>query len=303
MRITPNTLTLGNLFNNTYEQFFIPAYQRRYAWKHPQIDALFKDIKLMKSDDVHLLGTVILLSETHNPNINLLEVVDGQQRLTTISIIFKIIQDKMVKQDNDLSVEVKKYLTTGRGEKVTNKILLGDLDNDDYSTIMNGGDLSTVKNECLVYAYEYYKKQIENLGDELEDFYNKLTNRIQIITLSIGEAKDAYKLFETINNRGLKLSSTDIIKNFLLGHASILNNDNTLKIIRENWKNVIVNLDRIDSDKFFRHFMMGRLQTKISFPHLVSEFKNYYYTNVNEAITLPDYDLRMGSISKKPYLY
>ena len=104
------------------------------------------------------------------------------------------------------------------------------------------------------------------------------------------KAKDAYKLFETINNRGLKLSPTDIIKNFLLGHASTVD-ENVLNEVRECWKSVIVSLDGIETDDFFRQYLMGILRKKITFSKLIFEFKKYYLTTVKESENLPEYRL------------
>ena len=98
MKITPNTSALGNLFNIANEQFYIPAYQRRYAWGKPQLDALFNDINQLGENDSHLLGTILFLTESHTGGINRLEVVDGQQRITTISIILKVILDKLLEK-------------------------------------------------------------------------------------------------------------------------------------------------------------------------------------------------------------
>lgn len=88
----------------------------------------------------------------------------------------------------------------------------------------------------------------------------------------------------------MKLSPTDIIKNFLLGHASTLG-ENVLKEVRESWKSVIVSLDGIETDDFFRQYLMGILQRKVTFSKLSSEFRNHYLTTVKEAVSLPEYRL------------
>ena len=89
MKITPTTLTLQQFFSVGNEQFLIPAYQRRYAWGQRQQRELFDDLRLLTSGDTHLLGTVLFLSDTHKPGINQLELVDGQQRVTTITILMR----------------------------------------------------------------------------------------------------------------------------------------------------------------------------------------------------------------------
>jgi len=298
MKITPTYLTLGQLFTISNEQFYIPAYQRRYAWRRKQLDEFFNDINHLDENSSHLLGTILFLTETHTIGLNLLELIDGQQRITTIAIILKVLKDYFEKNNNENVNEVKKYLTCkGADRQLLYKIKLGDLDDPDFKKIMSDQDLESIQNEHLWFAYKYFKEKIISLDKNTEDFYDKLINRVVVIRLDIGLAKDAYKLFETINNRGLRLSATDIIKNFLLGHASLINNQ-TLNLVKGNWRSLIINLDKIDSDKFFRHFMMNKLKIKIPKSRLTSDFKHYYYTNIKEVEKISDYKTYLESVDQ-----
>jgi uncharacterized protein with ParB-like and HNH nuclease domain len=289
MQINPTALTIGNLFNTPNEQFFIPAYQRRYAWKEKQCEDLFNDILFLGEGDYHLFGTVLFITDFLRAGINRLEIVDGQQRITSLCLLLKAIHEKLKEINNDKAKEIYKYLhCEGINESSHLKLELGDLDNSDFKIIMENGDLSEIQNQELLNAYIYFKKRIEETEKDLNIYYTKLINYSKVIRLDIGAAKDAYKLFETINNRGLELSITDIIKNFLLGHASALNNE-TLEKVQNNWKSLVVNLDGFDIDKFFRHLMMGRVRMKISENKLSEEFTNYYYRHIKEAKELPDY--------------
>lgn len=298
MKITPTNLTLGQLFTISNEQFYVPAYQRRYAWRKKQLDEFFSDINHLDESNDHLLGTILFLTETHTGSLNFLELIDGQQRITTIAIILKVLKNYFEKADIENTNEIKRYLTCkGSDRQLLNKIKLGDLDNPDFKKIMSDQDLDSIQNTHLAFAYNYFKERVASLGEKIDDFYNKLINRVVIIRLDIGLAKDAYKLFETINNRGLKLSATDVIKNFLLGHASLIGKQ-TLNLVKSNWRNIIINLDRIDSDKFFRHFMMNKLKVKISGSRLTSEFKNYYYANIKEVKKLSGYRTYLESIGR-----
>ena len=87
MNIVPNPLTINGLLSIPNEQFVIPSYQRRYAWKEPQVWALFEDIDMLQDGDGHLFGMLILhSSKPHHAGINQLDLVDGQQKLTTQSL-------------------------------------------------------------------------------------------------------------------------------------------------------------------------------------------------------------------------
>jgi len=297
MKITPSQLTIAQLLSSKNEQFFIPAYQRRYAWGNKQLLDLFVDIHLLDKNDSHFLGTILLLTESHKANINMLEVVDGQQRIISLSLLMEAIKDRFAELDReDIVNEIEVYLyCQGIDRKRQNKIVLGDLDEPDYSKVLklkNETDIiaeSEIKNKKLLNAYIESKKWVTKYDfDQLNEYYFKLINNAIVVRLDTEKAKDAYKLFETINNRGLELSPTDIIKNYLLGHASTVS-EKVLKEVRESWKSVIVSLDGIDTDDFFRQYLMGILQRKVTFSKLSSEFKKHYLTTVKEAVSLPEY--------------
>jgi len=290
MEITPTKLTISQLFNNRNEQFSIPAYQRRYAWGDKQVGELFEDIARLKENETHFFGTILLLTDSHRADLNSLEVVDGQQRIITLSILLKAIQDRINElKEEEASKDIDSHLyCQGLDRKKQNKIILGDLDEPDYYRVLNLENIEEIKNKNLIQAYNTIKNLISKDDfEKLNKFLFKLLHKSIVIRLDTQKANDAYKLFETINNRGLRLSPTDIIKNFILGHSSLIN-ENTLKKVRENWKELIINLDGISTDAFFRQVLCGSLKQKITYKKLISEFKKYYIGMVKESEMLPE---------------
>jgi uncharacterized protein with ParB-like and HNH nuclease domain len=293
MKITPTTLTLSQFFSSSNELFTIPAYQRRYSWQWKQLAELFDDIYYLKNEDTHLLGSVVCLTTSHRAGLNPLELVDGQQRITSLSIFLRALQSKFSElNQNDIVSEINSFLfCKGIDRKQHNKLLLGDLDNPDFIKVIRRSELDEVKNNNLTNAYDYLYEWINELSEmELNEIYFKFINNVLVIRLDVGEAKDAYRLFETINNRGLKLNSTDIIKNFLLGHASSINEE-VLETVKNNWKDLIINLDEIDTDKFFRQLMSGIRTYKVTDTYVIDEFKKYYFNYVKEAEELAEYEI------------
>src|SRR3990167_2027019 len=94
MKITPTTLTLTQLLSNEAEQFVVPAYQRRYSWHSKHIAELFDDINMLENGETHLLGSIVCLTTSHGVGINELELVDGQQRTTTIMLFLNAMEKK-----------------------------------------------------------------------------------------------------------------------------------------------------------------------------------------------------------------
>ncbi len=288
MNITPNKLTIAQLFATTNEQFIVPAYQRRYAWGYNQIKALFEDIEMLQDNDGHLFGMLIMHTSLHQGGLNRPELVDGQQRITTLTILLKAIQIRYssIGKEEKAAEIGKMLICKGYDDVLRNKLVLGDLDDSDYNKIMSQKNINEVLNQNLSDAYIYFSQWLEKLDfEQLNRFYFKLTNVAVLIRLDVGLAKDAYKLFETINNRGLRLSPTDIIKNFLLGHAAKIEEveSGVLDTIKGLWSDIIKKLDGLDTDDFLRQYMCSVLQRKISKNKLVAEFKEHYFKNVKQT--------------------
>ncbi|MFQ3546502.1 DUF262 domain-containing HNH endonuclease family protein [Halobacillus rhizosphaerae] len=291
MKITPTTLTINQMLGSSNEQFIIPAYQRRYSWGEKQWADLFNDIKLLNQEDSHLLGNILCLTSNYSVGINELELVDGQQRTTTLTILIKALSHKFKDLGIDEVHNELEVLLTCKGidRKQKRNLILGDLDDIDYVRFLNNEDLDKVKNEKLVEAYEFFLHELSSFSvEELYEYEHKLRSNTFVIRLDVANAKDAYKLFETINNRGLRLSPTDIIKNFLLGHASLIS-EQTLEKVKSYWTEIIINLDGTKTDDFFRQYLSYATKRRITKSTIISEFKNYYFNSVIEAENLNEF--------------
>jgi uncharacterized protein with ParB-like and HNH nuclease domain len=288
MKITPTSLSISQLLSTESEQFVIPAYQRRYSWQDKQVKELFDDINHLEGGETHLLGSIVCLTGDHGAGINSLELVDGQQRTTTIMLFLDAIEDRLRNDGNDEDAQTISKMVTSKDYTGTKskKLILGDLDNKDFMRVVDGVELEEVINNNLLRARRVIGELIDKLStEEFNQLRYKFINQAYIIRLDVAQAKDAFKLFETINNRGLSLSPTDIIKNFLLGNASIISSE-TLESVKEDWTKIVLLLDGIDMDNFFRQYMAGLTGQKVTQTRLIDTFKTYYAQNIEEGETL-----------------
>lgn len=289
MKITPTTLTITQLLSNESEQFVVPAYQRRYSWYSKHIAELFDDINLLeKSGETHLLGSIVCLTSSHGVGINELELVDGQQRMTTIMLFLNAMEEKYKTLGRNKEAEkLGNYLYCADfNGKQKNKLALGDLDSTDFNLIMENKNLGEVINKRLLEGHSQISSLINNLTlGELDVYKYKFINQANVIRLDVAESKDAFKLFETINNRGLSLSPADIIKNFLLGNASLID-EATLEEVKKDWTQLIVSMDGLYLDDFFRQYINGLLGRKVTYTMLIDTFKNYFVENVKTSDVL-----------------
>lgn len=288
MKITPTSLSISQLLSTESEQFTIPAYQRRYSWQDKQVKELFDDINHLESGDTHLLGSIVCLTGDHGAGLNSLELVDGQQRTTTIMLFLDAIEDRLRADGNSEDAQTISKMVTSKDYTGTKskKLVLGDLDNKDFTRVVDGIELDEVINNNLLKARKLIGELVGKLTlEEFNQLRYKFINQAYIIRLDVAQAKDAFKLFETINNRGLSLSPTDIIKNFLLGNASIISAE-TLESVKADWTKIVLLLDGIDMDNFFRQYMAGLTGQKVTQTRLIDAFKTYYAQNIEEGEAL-----------------
>jgi hypothetical protein len=290
MKITPTSLTVTQLFSSTNEQYFIPTYQRRYSWHERQIVELIEDIALLEDDDTHLLGSIVCLASHHKAGLNRLELVDGQQRLTTVSILLECIRQRLELEESATeALELRQLLhAKSLNGKQVRKVDLDSIDADEFADLIAGNEQRDYKNADLVRAFKIIRERAAAISiEDLLTFLYRLKNQAIVIRLDVGNAKDAFKLFETINNRGLKLSPTDIIKNFLLGNAARLG-ASPLETARKSWTQLLLHLDGTNPDAFFRYYLMAAIQTQVMMSEVVGQFKETFMSRVLEAKGLPD---------------
>jgi hypothetical protein len=290
MKIAPASLTINQLFGSTNEQYIIPTYQRRYSWHERQVVELIEDIMLLEDSDTHLLGSIVCLTGHHTAGINQLELVDGQQRLTTVAIILECIRQRLEREGkSEQALEVAQLLHAKplKGVQVK-KVALDSLDSTEYLNLTEQSGSQDCKNYELARAFEIIReREAEASLDQIHNFLYRLRNQAIVVRLDVSEAKDAFKLFETINNRGLRLSPTDIIKNFLLGNAARFSDD-ALEHARQSWASLLRHLDGTSTDAFFRYFLMAILATRITASEVIASFKELFMRQVAEAATLPE---------------
>ena len=290
MKITPTSLSISQLLGSDNEQYVIPAYQRRYSWKQHQVRDVWDDLKILEAADSHLFGTIVCLAGHHTAGVNQLELVDGQQRLTTIGILLHCLLDRLKSESQvDDARDLARLLNArALGGESQPKILLDSLDAKQFARHANGDLTAPVDNPRLLQAFDLLRTRVADLSlEQAGSLLYRLKNQAVIIRLDVSEAKDAFKLFETINNRGLRLSATDLVKNFILGHAAKFGSA-ALDLARARWAQVLLELDGIAIDSFFRQCMMAHLARRVTKAKVVDEFQTTFMREVQEAESLPE---------------
>lgn len=244
--------------------YFVPKYQREYVWGRDNWDQLFTDIK--ESERGHFLGSMICVNkESDSTSGARLELIDGQQRITTITILLCAIyarlsdasgDDAMVERINLKNSILLKGSRTWRftpSEQSSNKNDLQNLFSTLFDEIAEPKKIRHFGNRRIAAAYKHFSEFLSDMTDqEAHDFYENLKGA-ELVVIEVPSHSDAFVLFESINNRGIPLSPIDIIKNSLL--AALEKNKYGIDRAFEEWAAIIDRLPKAaDQDRFLRQF-------------------------------------------------
>lgn len=213
-------LRIDNIFNGkTY--FAIPDYQRSYAWEEKQLNDFFEDYMNNYNSQEYYYGT-ILLQMTKKDKKEFCDIVDGQQRFTTLIIFMKCLISRLSSMNYDETSMLYKHFIKN-GDLYILKLQADD--NDFFSTvILDGKKASKTKTPAqnrLLYAKNYFENKIKSCSDEqIEELLDRVCSTNVLIYL-IQDSIEAAMIFETTNDRGKSLTNLEKTKSFLMYKASL----------------------------------------------------------------------------------
>ncbi len=318
---TVDQTTVADIFSiNSDKVYRIPKYQREYTWGINDWDALFNDVT--ENDYGYFLGSYICVN-SGSLNGTVLEVIDGQQRFSTLSLLLTALYEKLSALESQMELEDKTDLSnlrselankkqilsaTGRKYDYTQRLILQkqNMNDEDFSYILSEKGVITAKksrplnfgNRRIAKAYRHFTKLIE---DEVEEIKSENSNADDIsalfsikskfeqavlVGIEVDTNKDAYMLFESLNHRGVPLSALDLIKNTLIAQAATeAEADNSYEL----WKQILSNVGQDDyavQERFFRQYY-NAFREELNAPYKVPD-KKYYLGYLATRTTLID---------------
>jgi len=206
------------------KQFVIPIYQRTYSWLLPQCNKLFNDILKVSTDGAaqgHFIGSVVYFQENIHTvsDVPKLLVIDGQQRLTTVSLLIIALSEFIRDNDVDIDTNFTKlqnyYLLNPEEEsELRYKLLLTKRDKETLINLIKGIEPVGEYSLRLVENYRFFKGKISK--ENVKEVYNGVL-RLFIVDVALEKDKDNPQLiFESMNSTGLDLSQADLIRNYIL---------------------------------------------------------------------------------------
>lgn len=289
-------INLSRFLSQPDTKFVIPVYQRNYDWEHSQCKQLIDDVLQVGKDkniNGHFIGSIVYIHDDiySTSGIRELTIIDGQQRLTTITLIYLILTEiaKEADDKNEFNRINEKYLINkfAEGEKLK---LRPTLNNDEaLRYLLNGGDYKDYNGYSrIIENFEYFKNRITNENHKvIEDGLNKL----MFVEISLDREKDdPQRIFESLNSTGLELTQADLIRNYILMGLSREKQTRAYekywKPIEENAREEASNSNKVSA--FIRDFLTFKNKKIPRKKNVYQEFKNKYsfsgYENIERDI-------------------
>jgi uncharacterized protein with ParB-like and HNH nuclease domain len=270
------TTSFGDLIGNS-KIYRVPPFQRDYSWQEENWEDLWQDILILhvNPDSSHYMGAIVL--QNSGTSDKEFTIIDGQQRLATISIIAIAVIDKIQKlvergeeaEANQERQEILKrtYLSDRdpRSLRYSSKLLLNENNNDFYqSNLINLRRPLNIRslsksNQLLWQAFQYFCERLEELqeviwsGEKLAGFLtDTIAQRLLFIQINVEDELNAYTVFETLNARGIELSSTDLLKNYLF---SLFQGPDDLQEAQRQWRRIINTVQMEKFPEFLRYYL------------------------------------------------
>ena len=333
---TVDQTTVAEIFSiNSDKIYRIPKYQREYTWGINDWDALFNDV----TDNEHgyFLGSYICVN-SGSLNGTILEVIDGQQRFSTLMLLLTALYEKLSEHKDDMDDDDRNDLANLRSELANKKQTFAangkkkteykqrlflqkqNMNDEDFSYILYDNGIITDQktkplnfgNRRIAKAYRHFGKLIE---DEVVEIRNEHPNITEVgalfgivrkfetavlVGIEVDTNKDAYMLFESLNHRGVPLSALDLIKNTLIAQAEDASDaDNSY----EKWKYILNCVGQDDysvQERFFRQYY-NAFREELNEPYPKTD-KRYYLGYLATRTTLLDIYEKMIKDDYKRFL-
>ena len=216
---------------NGNRQFIIPVFQRDFSWTREQCEQLWRDVGRAtggSADGAHFMGSIVYIgADLSSAAFQSWLLIDGQQRLTTLTLLMIALRDHIKKtkwsggDDGPTTAKIDDYYLMNRHEAGQRqyKLVLRRKDNSTLQALIAGqgsSDFGGEYSELLVEAYEYFRATLRHPSCDPEDVYRGIA-RLNIVDVTLDRGIDNPQLvFESMNSTGIDLRQSDLVRNFLL---------------------------------------------------------------------------------------
>lgn len=298
LKIESDDLAISDLYKDFYT---VPDFQREFVWERPQVEKLLLDVrdefhdeegKLVESAEYFLGSIVVCKSDDGTFNL-----IDGQQRMTTIYLVLCAIRDLLQELNETPMVTLKgqiasPFVDAHGNEKFRHRLVL---QYDDSKGILRATveepeklnslaqSSSSVKRICFAYhdIMGFLRTEFGRSAGELRRFYAAFTQRVKLIRIITPSLANALKVFETINDRGVGLTAMDLLKNLLFMKTS----QDEYSTLKQRWEDLIKILDSSGEKplRFLRYFIMAHYELDSRKPLREDDIYDWFTRNTKKT--------------------
>ena len=266
---------IHKVFLNT-QHFKVPIYQRRYSWKFAQCERLFDDIEdACKNNRQHFIGCIISTFDGRGDYL----VIDGQQRITTLSILLKAAYDllqngTLTSEDSHLAAKILDTFLKDRFEDDWRKSIKLDLLNEDRSDYFMLFDSERrLSEECAIHAnYNYFVSRLRMTSTSIDDLYETISSLV-VVDITLENSDNPQLIFESLNSTGMALTEGDKIRNFILMGLS---SSEQIRYYNEYWSRIEKDCGDVDTSGFIRDYLSLKTQKIPNIKNVYQDFRKYW---------------------------
>lgn len=273
-RIESNDLNLEDLFKDFY---CVPDFQREYVWETDHVEKLLQDVQdefydeenRLTPDREYFIGSIVACKDPGG----VYQLIDGQQRMTTIFLVVCAIRDQLEELGQEAPESLRKIIRDVAADPTTGddvskyRLVLQYEDSRDIleriaepSESLPNEDSATASMRNIMTAYhsirQFLRANFPNNGQDLKRFRVALLQRVKLIRILTPNLAHALKVFETINDRGVGLNAMDLLKNLLFMRTE----SRHYQRLKNQWKMLVDVLDEADEKplRFLRYYVMSQ---------------------------------------------
>lgn len=267
------------------KQFLVPVYQRYYSWGYEQCERLWNDIvKMQKSGKPgHFVGSIVNIAEQAMPTgVQKYMIIDGQQRMTTLTLLLIALRDYALSNPEDTSINANRInnkLLSNNDEEGNDrhKLILTETDRDTLIDLVQQKPKKPNASDRIITNYDYFVGKIKDMELTPAEVYESI-GKLQIVNITLDRTvDDAQAIFESLNSTGKELSQSDLIRNYVLMG---LDATEQTYVYEHLWRpmELLFEYDKQDSvmDRFFRDYLTMKLARIPKIDRIYDEFKTYH---------------------------
>ncbi|WP_231227247.1 DUF262 and DUF1524 domain-containing protein [Helicobacter pylori] len=217
------TPLLNFIKDNQKNQLVIPIYQRVYSWEKEQCKELWDDIIKVGGDDKmdgHFIGSILYVLDGITHSGNTLLIIDGQQRLTTITLLLTALRDHLSDEVKRKEIEDHYLINSNRDGDKKFRLILSESDKDTLLSLIDKNKRKPSEpSSKIVENFKLFEEWVSNT-DKLETIFKGL-EKLTIVWISLGKKDDPQLVFESMNSKGMELTQTDLIRNYIVMETEV----------------------------------------------------------------------------------